>query len=951
MLHMLKGRRLPCLKVVLSRCSSELRSARHKTIAIRREDASLWERRAPLAPHHVRALAKNGVKVYVQPSNRRAYPIQAYVNAGAEVREDISDVPVIIGVKQVPIDQLHPNKTYVFFSHTIKAQEANMPMLDVILERNIRLIDYERMCDENGSRVVAFGKYAGKAGMINILHGLGLRLLALGHHTPFMHIGPAHNYRNSGMAKQAVRDAGYEIALAMMPRSIGPLTFVFTGSGNVSQGAQDIFESLPCEWVDPKDLREVSEQGAITKVYGAVVSRDDHYRRIEDDHYDPEECDQFPERYYSTFSKDIAPYASVIVNGIYWAVNSPKLLTIPDAKRLLQPTNTPWLPSSAGAPSLPHRLLAICDISADPGGSIEFMNECTTIDAPFCLYDADQHKNTESFAGPGVLVCSIDNMPTQLPLEATDYFGKLLMPYINDIISSDATKPLSQHRMSPVVEGVRIEVSRGRLLSLQCANAPLPCRSMKKAQSATAAKMKKVLVLGAGYVSAPLVEYLTRDDSVHVVIGTAFQKEGEALAIKTPNTESVVVDVTTTPDAIQNLIKDADLVVSLLPYPLHPTIAQYCIAHKTNMVTASYLTPEMKELHTAAADANITVMNEVGLDPGIDHLLAMECFDEVRRKGGKVVSFVSYCGGLPAPEHANNPLRYKISWNPRSAFVNCMGSARYLENGKVSDRIINYIFFLCFVLQVQTKYSGFNLEFTKPTSFVITTLCLCEVYTTHLSVQGDCFPSIFTHATRPFFQGFSSAMKGLQLLGLLSSEPHPSLHPKGPEITWRQFMTTLMGQPDNLLTSNIKNLIYDRVDKCDFRTKAIEDLGLLDDVQLEKKNTPLDTLIFHLSNKLAYEPGERDLVIMRHDIGIQWHDEKRAMRHVDMVTYGDPNGYSAMAKTVGYPAAIAAKMILQGEIQGKGMVLPFAQEIYGPMLQRLKNEGIRCSETTTKNYP
>lgn len=434
MLHMVKGQRLAFLRTVLSRSRSELRPCRHKTIAIRREDASLWERRAPLAPHHVRALTKNGVKVYVQPSNRRAYPIQAYVNAGAEVHEDISDVPVIIGVKQVPIDQLHPNKTYAFFSHTIKAQETNMPMLDAILERNIRLIDYERMCDESGARVVAFGKYAGKAGMINILHGLGLRLLALGHHTPFMHIGPAHNYRNSGMAKQAVRDAGYEIALGMMPRSIGPLTFVFTGSGNVSQGAQDVFEDLPCEWVDPKDLPEVAEQGSISKVYGAVVSRDDHYRRIEDDHFDPEECDQFPERYYSTFSKDIAPYASVIVNGIYWAVNSPKLLTIPDAKRLLQPTSTPWLPSSVGSPSLPHRLLAICDISADPGGSIEFMNECTTIDAPFCLYDADQHKNSESFAGPGVLVCSIDNMPTQLPLEATDYFGKLLMPYIYDIV-------------------------------------------------------------------------------------------------------------------------------------------------------------------------------------------------------------------------------------------------------------------------------------------------------------------------------------------------------------------------------------------------------------------------------------------------------------------------------------------------------------------------------------
>lgn len=936
MLHMLKGHRQACLKAILSRCSSELRPTRHKTIAIRREDASLWERRAPLAPHHVRALTKNGVKVYVQPSNRRAYPIQAYVNAGAELREDISDVPVIIGVKQVPIDQLHPNKTYVFFSHTIKAQEANMPMLDVILERNIRLIDYERMCDANGSRVVAFGKYAGKAGMINILHGLGLRLLALGHHTPFMHIGPAHNYRNSGMAKQAVRDAGYEIALAMMPRSIGPLTFVFTGSGNVSQGAQDIFESLPCEWVDPKDLREVSEQGAITKVYGAVVSRDDHYRRIEDDHFDPEECDQYPERYYSTFSKDIAPYASVIVNGIYWAVNSPKLLTIPDAKRLLQPTNTPWLPSSAGAPSLPHRLLAICDISADPGGSIEFMNECTTIDAPFCLYDADQHKNTESFAGPGVLVCSIDNMPTQLPLEATDYFGKLLMPYIYDIISSDATKPLSQHRMSQVVEGAVI-ASNGKLTPNYEYIEDLrnTSRSMKKAQSATAAKVKKVLVLGAGYVAAPLVEYLTRDDSVNVIIGTAFQKEGEALAMKSPNTESVVVDVMKAPDALQNLIKDADLVVSLLPYPLHPTIAHHCIRHGTNMVTASYLTAEMKELHSAAVDANITVMNEVGLDPGIDHLLAMECFDEVRRKGGKLLSFVSYCGGLPAPEHADNPLRYKISWNPRSAFVNCMGPARYLENDKEVEIPAGSL------LDNAREVSflpGFNLE-GYPNRDSLIYKATYGFSNAHTVLRGTLR-----------YKGFSSAMKGLQLLGLLGDEAHPSLHPRGPEITWRQFMTTLLGQQDNLLTSNIKNLIYERVDKCEFRTKAIEDLGLIDDCPVEKKNTPLQTLIFHLSNRLAYEPGERDLVIMRHDIGIQWHDEKKETRHIDMVAYGDPNGYSAMAKTVGYPAAIAAKMILQGEIQAKGMVLPFAQEVYSPMLQRLKNEGIRCRETTSKNY-
>lgn len=139
-----------------------------------------------MAPSNVRRLVRAGVKVIVQPSNRRAYPVQTYQAAGALVQEDISTASVIFGVKQVPVDHLIPNKTYCFFSHTIKAQENNMPLLDAILEKNIRLLDYEKLTDQNGQRVVAFGKYAGVAGMVNILHGLGLRLLALGHHTPFM---------------------------------------------------------------------------------------------------------------------------------------------------------------------------------------------------------------------------------------------------------------------------------------------------------------------------------------------------------------------------------------------------------------------------------------------------------------------------------------------------------------------------------------------------------------------------------------------------------------------------------------------------------------------------------------------------------------------------------------------------------------------------------------------
>lgn len=170
--------------------------------------------------------------------------------------------------------------------------------------------------------------------------------------------------------------------------------------------------------------------------------------------FDAKEYDENPELYISTFNKKIAPYASVIVNGIYWAVGSPKLITIPDAKNLLRPANTPWLPKSKGSPSLPHRMLAICDISADPGGSIEFMNECTTIDTPFCLYDADRNKDTKSFKGPGVLVCSIDNMPTQLPRESTDLFGELLQPFLDDILRSNAQKPLEEETFQHAIHSV-----------------------------------------------------------------------------------------------------------------------------------------------------------------------------------------------------------------------------------------------------------------------------------------------------------------------------------------------------------------------------------------------------------------------------------------------------------------------------------------------------------------
>uniref|UniRef100_A0A1Q3EWG7 Alpha-aminoadipic semialdehyde synthase, mitochondrial n=1 Tax=Culex tarsalis TaxID=7177 RepID=A0A1Q3EWG7_CULTA len=904
-----------------------------KVIAIRREDQSVWERRASFSPVMVKKLIKQGVKVIVQPSNRRAYPMQAYLNAGATVQEDISEASVIFGVKQVPVDALIPQKTYCFFSHTIKAQESNMPLLDACLEKNIRLIDYEKLMDRNGQRLVAFGKYAGVAGMINILHGMGLRLLALGHHTPFMHVGPAHNYRNSSMARQAVRDCGYEIALGMMPKSIGPLTFIFTGSGNVSQGAQEVFQELPIEFVPPDSLRKVAEHGSQNKLYGCEVSRADHLERREGGGFDPVEYDQYPERYISTFNKKIAPYASVIINGIYWAVGSPKLITIPDAKNLLRPADTPWLPTSRGAPALPHRMLAICDISADPGGSIEFMNECTTIDTPFCLYDADRNKDQKSFKGPGVLVCSIDNMPTQLPRESTDFFGELLYPYALDILQSDATKPLDDHHFCQPVEGAII-CSNGKLTpSFEYINELRESnnRSRHKSEGSNVGK-KRVLVLGAGFVSAPLVEYLHREGNVSIKVGSQIKEEADRLANRYQGIESVYINVEDESANLQHLCEESDVVVSLLPYALHGLIAKHCVAGRTHLVTASYLNDEIKALHESARDAGVTLMNEVGLDPGIDHMLALECIEEVQEKGGTVESFVSFCGGLPAPEHSDNPLRYKFSWSPRGVLLNTLSAAKYLSKGQVVE--ISGGGELLTAPRELEFLPGFALE-GFPNRDSTKYQELYGLSNVHTLLRGTIR-----------YKGFSDSIKPMQLLGLIDPNPHPLLHPHGPELTWRQLVINLLGLVDaEIFYENLRIKLAERVGNIE----GIEELGLLNNTPVVKMGSPLDTLSHYLSKKLAFANTERDLIVLRHDVGIRWSDGRREERGINFVTYGQPaihGGHSAMAVTVGFPAAIAAKMILDGEIQQRGVVLPFTSDIYRPMLARLENEGLVATTTS-----
>uniref|UniRef100_A0A671P7R4 Alpha-aminoadipic semialdehyde synthase, mitochondrial-like n=1 Tax=Sinocyclocheilus anshuiensis TaxID=1608454 RepID=A0A671P7R4_9TELE len=825
----------------------------HKNvIAIRREDVNVWERRAPLAPRHVREITAAGHKVLVQPSNRRAI----HESVRAVIQEDISEASLIIGVKRPPEEKVYPHKTYAFFSHTIKAQEANMGLLDDLLKKKIRLIDYEKMVDANGYRIVAFGQWAGVAGMINILHGLGLRFLALGHHTPFMHIGMAHNYRNVSQAVQAVRDCGYEISLGLMPKSIGPLTFVFTGTGNVSKGAQDIFNELPCEYVEPHELKEVSESGDMTKVYGTVISRHHHLIRKSDRLYDPLEYEIHPELYTSHFRETVSKYTRQLIGSF----------------------------------------LAICDISADTGGSIEFMTECTTIEKPFCMYDANQHIDNDSVEGNGILMCSIDNLPAQMPIEATEYFGDRLFPYIWEmaVITSNG-------KLTPKFE--YIQKLRERRESEQI---------LKKGG------MKRVLLLGSGYVSGPVIEYLTRDAGTQVTVASNLLNQAEDMAAKYPNTIAVMLDITRQEGHLESLIKDHDIVISMLPYTFHPQVAKQCIKMKVNMVTASYLSPAMKELQKSAEDAGITIVNEMGLDPGIDHMLAMECIDQAKADGCTVESYSSFCGGLPAPECSDNPLRYKFSWSPYGVLLNTISPAIYLKDNQVIQADLKNQLYNSVPMDF---IPGFNLEgFPNRDSTKY-----AEPYgieSAHTLIRGTLR-----------FRGFSSAMSGFVKLGLINTEPCPLLGHTASPVSWKELLCKQIG-----LSTSVSSSVFE---------DAIYELGLLSEEPVPHAETILAAVAKHLEAKLSFGKESRDMVVMRNDIGIRHPTGELETKHISLVVYGDPNGYSAMAKTVGYPAAIAVRMVLNGELTTKGLVVPMTKNIYSPVLKRLQEEGLQCITKST----
>ena len=394
---------------------------------IRREDKNPWERRVPLIPSHAREIIKNyPLELWMQPSHNRIFSDEDYVREGAKIDEDISSCPVIFAVKEIPLDFFSNGNTYMFFSHTIKGQRDNMPMLKRMKEMGCTLIDYERVMDEKSQRLVFFGTQAGQAGMIDTLWTFGQRLKNLGMETPFENVLMAYQYGSLVDAKESIRRLGWEIHERGFHPSLSPLICGFAGYGHVSRGAQEIFDMLPFEEISPREIESFFDRGPFTsnKVY-KVIFKEEHMvkPRSSSQEFRLQEYYEHPERYRSIFESYI-PYLSVLVNCVYWTPQYPHFLTKEYLRELWEKEREP-------------RLKVIGDISCDKEGAIECTLRATNPGKPVYVYDPIKKKASDGVEGRGVAVMATDNLPAELPLESSLFFSNVLSPYVPAIAMAD----------------------------------------------------------------------------------------------------------------------------------------------------------------------------------------------------------------------------------------------------------------------------------------------------------------------------------------------------------------------------------------------------------------------------------------------------------------------------------------------------------------------------------
>ena len=420
-------------------------------VGVRREDMYAWERRTPIVPGDARALAgEHGLDIVVQSSDKRVFTASDYEDAGIKVVEDLSSCPVIFGIKEVPIPVLEAEKTYIFFSHTIKGQAYNMPMLQKILDLSCTLIDYEKITDENGRRLIFFGNFAGLAGMIDTLWTLGQRLSSQGIDNPFTQVKRALDYSDLETAKTELKKLGEKISRDGLPSEITPLVIGFAGYGNVSRGAQEILGLLPVEEISPSDLPTLtaSHPRASNAIFKVVFKEQDMAEPLDSSHpFDLQEYYAHPERFRGVFDRHL-PYLDVLMNCIYWEPKYPRLLSKEQVREMYSGTQP--------------RLKVIGDITCDIEGAIECTVKATEPDNPVFVYDPKTDRAIDGVEGTGPVIMSVEILPTELPRESSTYFSGVLKKYVPAIASADYGASFADLDLPPEIKRAVI-VHRGEL--------------------------------------------------------------------------------------------------------------------------------------------------------------------------------------------------------------------------------------------------------------------------------------------------------------------------------------------------------------------------------------------------------------------------------------------------------------------------------------------------------
>ncbi|MGB3861018.1 MAG: bifunctional lysine ketoglutarate reductase /saccharopine dehydrogenase family protein [Candidatus Aminicenantaceae bacterium] len=422
-----------------------------KRIGLRREDKSPWERRVPLIPTHVRELIRNeSLEILVQASPLRIFPDSDYKREGAQVVETLESCPIIFAVKEIPQFFFEKEKTYIFFSHTIKGQSSNMPMLQKILDLGCTLIDYERIVDENGMRLVFFGTQAGQAGMIDTLWAYGQRLCHFGIETPISSIKQAFQYPSLVAAKEEISRVGWNIKNEGLDLSEVPLICGFAGYGRVSQGAQEIFDLLPFEEIAPEEIEKLikSKSYSSSTVYKVIFKEEHMVKPISSD--SPFELQDYytnPQRYSSVFEKYL-PFLSILVNCIFWTPQYPRFVTKSFLKELWTQEASP-------------KLKVIGDITCDVDGSVECTVRATSPDNPIFVYDPLEGDVKDGNEGRGVVVMAVDNLPAEISLESSIFFSHSLLPLVKGITDADFSDNFEGSRLPDPIKKATI-VFRGK---------------------------------------------------------------------------------------------------------------------------------------------------------------------------------------------------------------------------------------------------------------------------------------------------------------------------------------------------------------------------------------------------------------------------------------------------------------------------------------------------------